>query len=53
LALSRLIYAQHTKIHSNAILNEEFSPNFARRPKGTGRSKGLICGKVWNYGRLA
>jgi excisionase family DNA binding protein len=40
LALSRLIYAQHTKIHSKAILNEEFSPKFAWRLAENWRQRG-------------
>jgi hypothetical protein len=37
---SGLRYAQHTKIHSNAILSEEFSPKFARQAGETG------CGRA-------
>ena len=37
--LSRLIYAQHTKIHSKAILSEEFSPKFDLRAGETGCSR--------------
>jgi excisionase family DNA binding protein len=45
LAFSRLIYAQHTKIHSNAVWCEEFSPKFARRLAKTGGGTGLILWK--------
>jgi excisionase family DNA binding protein len=43
--LSRLIYAQHTKIHSNAILCEEFSPKFTLRSAKAGGRQGLILWK--------
>jgi hypothetical protein len=37
--LSGLRYAQHTKIHSNAILCEEFSPKFALRAGDSGSDR--------------